>query len=184
MWLKKNGWSLYDHQIETLSLIKEGFDVILHAPTGGGKTIGGFMPSIDDFISNNHKSQEFHTLYISPLKALTTDVQRNLLNPINDLKINIKVETRTSDTSTYNKAKQIKKPPNFLMTTPESFALLMARTDVINLFKNLKFVIIDELHTFFDSKRGHLLSLNVARLRSIKPFQIIFPPELVCLQKE
>ena len=173
MWLKKKGWSLYDHQIETLSLIKEGFDVILHAPTGGGKTIGGFMPSIDDFISNNYKSQEFHTLYISPLKALTTDVQRNLLNPINDLKINIKVETRTSDTSTYNKAKQIKKPPNFLMTTPESFALLMARTDVINLFKNLKFVIIDELHTFFDSKRGHLLSLNVARLRSIKPFQVI-----------
>ena len=173
MWLKKKGWSLYDHQIETLSLIKKGFDVILHAPTGGGKTIGGFMPSIDDFISNNYKSQEFHTLYISPLKALTTDVQRNLLNPINDLKINIKVETRTSDTSTYNKAKQIKKPPNFLMTTPESFALLMARTDVINLFKNLKFVIIDELHTFFDSKRGHLLSLNVARLRSIKPFQVI-----------
>ena len=173
MWLKKKGWSLYDHQIETLSLIKKGFDVILHAPTGGGKTIGGFMPSIDDFINNNYKSQEFHTLYISPLKALTTDVQRNLLNPINDLKINIKVETRTSDTSTYNKAKQIKKPPNFLMTTPESFALLMARTDVVNLFKNLKFVIIDELHTFFDSKRGHLLSLNVARLRSIKPFQVI-----------
>ena len=173
MWLKKKGWSLYDHQIETLSLIKKGFDVILHAPTGGGKTIGGFMPSIDDFINNNYKSQEFHTLYISPLKALTTDVQRNLLNPINDLKINIKVETRTSDTSTYNKAKQIKKPPNFLMTTPESFALLMARTDVINLFKNLKFVIIDELHTFFDSKRGHLLSLNIARLRSIKPFQVI-----------
>ena len=173
MWLKKKGWSLYDHQIETLSLIKKGFDVILHAPTGGGKTIGGFMPSIDDFINNNYKSQEFHTLYISPLKALTTDVQRNLLNPINDLKINIKVETRTSDTSTYNKAKQIRKPPNFLMTTPESFALLMARTDVINLFKNLKFVIIDELHTFFDSKRGHLLSLNVARLRSIKPFQVI-----------
>ncbi len=154
-------------------MIKKGFDVILHAPTGGGKTIGGFMPSIDDFINNNYKGQEFHTLYISPLKALTTDVQRNLLNPINDLKINIKVETRTSDTSTYNKAKQIKKPPNFLMTTPESFALLMARTDVINLFKNLKFVIIDELHTFFDSKRGHLLSLNVARLRSIKPFQVI-----------
>ena len=173
MWLKKKGWSLYDHQIETLSLIKKGFDVILHAPTGGGKTIGGFMPSIDDFINNNYKSQEFHTLYISPLKALTTDVKRNLLNPINDLNINIKVETRTSDTSTYNKAKQIKKPPNFLMTTPESFALLMARTDVINLFKNLKFVIIDELHTFFDSKRGHLLSLNVARLRSIKPFQVI-----------
>ena len=173
MWLKKKGWSLYDHQIETLSLIKKGFDVILHAPTGGGKTIGGFMPSIDDFINNNYKSQEFHTLYISPLKALTTDVKRNLLNPINDLKINIKVETRTSDTSTYNKAKQIKKPPNFLMTTPESFALLMARTDVINLFKNLKFVIIDELHTFFDSKRGHLLSLNIARLRSIKPFQVI-----------
>ena len=154
-------------------MIKKGFDVILHAPTGGGKTIGGFMPSIDDFINNNYKSQEFHTLYISPLKALTTDVKRNLLNPINDLKINIKVETRTSDTSTYNKAKQIKKPPNFLMTTPESFALLMARTDVINLFKNLKFVIIDELHTFFDSKRGHLLSLNLARLRSIKPFQVI-----------
>jgi len=147
--------------------------VILHAPTGGGKTIGGFMPSINDFINNNNKSDAFHTLYISPLKALTADVQRNLLNPISDLSLNIKVETRTSDTSAHNKAKQIKKPPNFLMTTPESFALLMARTDVTDLFKNLKFIIIDELHTFFDSKRGHLLSLNLARLRSIIPFQII-----------
>ena len=172
-WLKKKGWSLYDHQVETFNLIKQGGDVILHAPTGGGKTIGGFMPSIVDFSNNKCNGQSFHTLYISPLKALTADIQRNLLNPINDLNLNIKVETRTSDTSAYNKARQIKKPPNFLMTTPESFALIMARTDVIDLFKNLKFVIIDELHTFFASKRGHLLSLNLARLRSIKPFQII-----------
>ena len=64
MWLKKKGWSLYDHQIETLSLIKKGFDVILHAPTGGGKTIGGFMPSIDDFINNNYKSQELSLIHI------------------------------------------------------------------------------------------------------------------------
>ena len=58
--------------------------MILHAPTGGGKTIGGFMPSINDFINNNNKSDAFHTLYISPLKALTADVQRNLLNPTSD----------------------------------------------------------------------------------------------------
>jgi len=64
MWLKKKGWSLYDHQIETLSLIKEGFDVILHAPTGGGKTIGGFMPSIDDFISNNYNCYFIHILIL------------------------------------------------------------------------------------------------------------------------
>ena len=172
-WLKKKGWTLYDHQIATLNFIRQGFDVVLHAPTGGGKTIGGFMPSIYDFVNSNKKSQAFHTLYISPLKALTTDVQRNLLNPINSLKLDIKVETRTSDTSAYNKEKQIKKPPNFLMTTPESFALLMARQDVIDLFKDLNFVIIDELHTFFDSKRGHLLSLNLARLRLIKPFRVI-----------
>ena len=65
MWLKKKGWSLYDHQIETLSLIKEGFDVILHAPTGGGKTIGGFMPSIDDFIRNNYSILNYNFLNTS-----------------------------------------------------------------------------------------------------------------------
>ena len=101
-WLKKKGWSLYDHQVETFNLIKQGGDVILHAPTGGGKTIGGFMPSIVDFSNNKCNGQSFHTLYISPLKALASDIQRNLLNPINDLNLNIKVETRTSDTSTYN----------------------------------------------------------------------------------
>ena len=168
-WLKKNNWHFYDHQLETLSKSLQGYDVLLVAPTGGGKTLAGFLPSLEDLINKKNPKNQLHTLYISPLKALTVDVHRNLSAPISDQKLDIKVETRTGDTSSYKKVRQKQVPPHMLMTTPESLALLLASPDANDYFKFLKFLIIDEIHSLVNSKRGDLLSLNLSRLDTIVP---------------
>ena len=168
-WLKKNDWHFYDHQLETLSKSLQGYDVLLVAPTGGGKTLAGFLPSLEDLINKKNPKNQLHTLYISPLKALTVDVHRNLSAPISDQKLDIKVETRTGDTSSYKKVRQKQEPPHMLMTTPESLALLLASPDANDYFKFLKFLIIDEIHSLVNSKRGDLLSLNLSRLDTIVP---------------
>ena len=168
-WLKKNNWAIYNHQIETLKLSENGYDVLLVAPTGGGKTLAGFLPSLNDLINNKPKKNNLHTLYISPLKALTIDVHRNLTSPIEDQDLDIRVETRTGDTSAYKKNRQKVLPPDMLMTTPESLALLLSNKESKDYFKDLKYLIIDEIHVLVNSKRGDLLSLNLSRISSISP---------------
>ena len=168
-WLKKNNWAIYNHQIETLKLSENGYDVLLVAPTGGGKTLAGFLPSLNDLINNKPKKNKLHTLYISPLKALTIDVHRNLTSPIEDQGLDIRVETRTGDTSAYKKNRQKVLPPDMLMTTPESLALLLSNKESKDYFKNLKYLVIDEIHTLVNTKRGDLLSLNLSRISSISP---------------
>ena len=168
-WLKKNNWHFYNHQLETVTKTLQGYDVLLVAPTGGGKTLAGFLPALEDLINNQYPKNQLHTLYISPLKALTVDVHRNLLAPIQDQKLDINVETRTGDTSSYKKARQKQAPPHMLMTTPESLALLLASPEANDYFKFLKFLIIDEIHSLVNSKRGDLLSLNLSRLETIAP---------------
>ena len=168
-WLKKNNWAIYNHQIETLKLSENGYDVLLVAPTGGGKTLAGFLPSLNDLINNKPKKNNLHTLYISPLKALTIDVHRNLTSPIEDQGLDIRVETRTGDTSAYKKNRQKVLPPHMLMTTPESLALLLSNKESKDYFKNLKYLVIDEIHTLVNTKRGDLLSLNLSRINSISP---------------
>ncbi len=168
-WLKKNNWFFYDHQLETVKKTLQSYDVLLVAPTGGGKTLAGFLPSLEDLINNKHPQNKLHTLYISPLKALTVDVHRNLTAPIEDQQLDIKVETRTGDTSSYKKVRQKQVPPHMLMTTPESLALLLASPDANEYFKFIKFLIIDEIHSLVNSKRGDLLSLNLSRLETIAP---------------
>ena len=168
-WLKKNDWFFYDHQLETLKQTKNGFDILLVAPTGGGKTLAGFLPSLYDLIDNKNYTNKLHTLYISPLKALTVDVHRNLTNPIEDQSLDIRVETRTGDTSSYKKNRQKIIPPQMLMTTPESLALLLADVKAKEYFKFLKYLIIDEIHSLVNTKRGDLLSLNLSRLETIAP---------------
>ena len=168
-WLKKNNWAIYKHQIDTLKLSENGYDVLLVAPTGGGKTLAGFLPSLNDLINNKPKKNNLHTLYISPLKALTIDVHRNLTSPIEDQGLDIRVETRTGDTSAYKKNRQKVLPPDMLMTTPESLALLLSNKESKDYFKNLKYLVIDEIHTLVNTKRGDLLSLNLSRISSISP---------------
>ena len=110
-----------------------------------------------------------HTLYISPLKALAVDVARNLDAPVCEMALAIKVETRTGDTPAARRARQRHTPPDILLTTPEQLALLLAHPRADRLFANLKTVVLDELHALYNSKRGDLLALGLARLSTLAP---------------
>ena len=166
-WIKNKGWSYYDYQLKVLEAVYKKEDALVVSPTGSGKTVAGFLPTIIE--SHVYKKNVLYTLYISPLKSLSYDIERNLLNPINELGLNISIDVRTGDTNAYKKKIQLSKPPNILITTPESFALLMSKKEARNIFGSLKYIIIDELHNLIHSKRGDLLNLNLARINSFCP---------------
>ena len=170
-WLAERGWSWFAHQWETADAALNGHDVVVFAPTGAGKTLAGFLPSFLD-IADRKSNGKLHTLYISTLKALAVDVHRNIATPVEELGLPVSFETRTGDTPSSRRQRQKTKPPDFLMTTPESLALLLSYDDAPNYFSGLRFVIIDELHAFFDNKRGDLLSLCLTRLTQLAPAMV------------
>ena len=150
-----------------LDLARRGRSALLVAATGAGKTLAGFLPSICELAEQ--PTEGLHTLYISPLKALAVDVQRNLVEPIGEMGLPIRVETRTGDTPSDRKARQRVKPPQMLLTTPESLSLLLSYPDSALMFEGLKTIVVDELHGFAKEKRGDLLSLSMARLQTLAP---------------
>ena len=137
------------------------------AVTGAGKTLAGFLPTICELAER--PSEGLHTLYVSPLKALAVDVQRNLIGPIQEMGLPIRVETRTGDTPSDRKARQRVRPPQMLLTTPESLSLLLSYPDSPQMFEGLKTIVVDELHGFAKDKRGDLLSLSMSRLQKLAP---------------
>jgi len=150
--------------------------VLLIAPTGAGKTLAGFLPTLVELScppsparGEGSKSRALHTLYISPLKALAVDIARNLEAPIAEMELPIRVETRTGDTPVSRRQRQRRYPPDILLTTPEQMALLLASDDAPFLFSSLRRVVLDELHALVTSKRGDLLSLALARLWRLAP---------------
>jgi ATP-dependent Lhr-like helicase len=217
-WFASRGWSPRAHQLELLAKAQAGRSVLLIAPTGGGKTLAGFLPSLVELSATNslprlqgrvreaalgsrgvtdlpppdelrssssptsgggkklfstgrdvRRAGGLHTLYISPLKALAVDIARNLEAPVNEMRLPIRIETRTGDTPTSKRQRQRRDPPDILLTTPEQLALLLASADAPFLFGSLRRVILDELHALVTSKRGDLLSLGLARLFRIAP---------------
>jgi ATP-dependent helicase Lhr and Lhr-like helicase len=150
-----------------LELAKRGRSALLVAATGAGKTLAGFLPSICELAEG--PTEGLHTLYVSPLKALAVDVQRNLIGPIEEMGLPIRVETRTGDTPSDRKARQRLRPPQMLLTTPESLSLLLSYPDAAQMFENLRMIVVDELHGFAKEKRGDLLSLSMTRLQTLAP---------------
>ena len=167
-WFTSKGWQPRQHQMDMLDAGHAGKHALLVAPTGAGKTLAGFMPTLVDLI-DAPETDTLHTLYISPLKALAHDVQRNLLTPIAEMGLDIRVETRSGDTPSDRKKRQRSRPPQILLTTPESLSLLLSYPDSFEMFKNLRTVVIDEVHAFATGKRGDLLSLSMARLQALAP---------------
>ncbi|HVI05400.1 MAG TPA: ligase-associated DNA damage response DEXH box helicase [Sphingomicrobium sp.] len=166
-WFGKKGWYPRRHQLEMLELARRGRSALLVAATGAGKTLAGFLPTICELAED--QSETLHTLYVSPLKALAVDVQRNLIGPLAEMGLPIRVETRTGDTPSDRKARQRVKPPQLLLTTPESLSLLLSYPDAPLMFENLRTIVIDELHGFAKEKRGDLVSLAMSRLQALAP---------------
>ncbi|MCC7272535.1 MAG: ligase-associated DNA damage response DEXH box helicase [Alphaproteobacteria bacterium] len=166
-WFDARGWTPHPHQLALLDAAAAGRSSLLIAPTGGGKTLAGFLPSLVDLGAAPRDG--LHTLYISPLKALAVDIHRNLQAPIGELGLPIIVETRTGDTPAARRARQRRRPPQMLMTTPESLALMLSYTDAATMFAGLSAVIVDELHALAGTKRGDLLALGLARLARLAP---------------
>ncbi|WP_423069023.1 ligase-associated DNA damage response DEXH box helicase [Devosia sp. CN2-171] len=166
-WFAQKGWAPRQHQLSVLEATEAGASALLIAPTGAGKTLAGFLPTINDLIENPR--QGLHTLYLSPLKALAVDVQRNLMTPIEEMDLSVKVEARTGDTPSHRRQRQRTSPPHILLTTPEQLALLLSHSDADRMFKGLKRVVLDELHAMVTNKRGELMSLGLARLATLAP---------------
>ncbi|WP_416385170.1 ligase-associated DNA damage response DEXH box helicase [Sphingomonas sp. LY29] len=166
-WFDKRGWAPRRHQLAMLDVARKGDHALLVAATGAGKTLAGFLPTLVDLIER--PTEGLHTLYVSPLKALAVDVQRNLLGPIAEMDLPIRVETRSGDTPSDRKARQRVKPPQILLTTPESLSLLLSYPDSEAMFAGLHTVVVDEIHAFAKEKRGDLLSLALSRLQAIRP---------------
>jgi ATP-dependent Lhr-like helicase len=187
-WFASRGWTPRAHQLELLAKASAGRSVLLIAPTGAGKTLAGFLPTLVDlsYAAAGKKARDagsklrsighdvrrdggLHTLYISPLKALAVDIARNLERPVAEMDLPIRIETRTGDTPVSKRQRQRRDPPDILLTTPEQLALILASPDAPYLFSSLRRVVLDELHALVTSKRGDLLSLGLARLFRIAP---------------
>ena len=150
-----------------------GLHALLVADTGAGKTLAGFLPTLAAFCPSRLDGEPppdgLHTLYVSPLKALAHDVQRNLLTPVAEMGLPLRIETRSGDTPSDRKKRQRTKPPHVLLTTPESLSLLLSYPDSAELFAGLKRVVVDEVHAFATGKRGDLLALCLSRLQALAP---------------
>jgi ATP-dependent Lhr-like helicase len=166
-WFEARGWAPRRHQLAMVEAAKTGQSTLLVAPTGGGKTLAGFLPSLVELSAAPRPG--LHTLYLSPLKALAVDIHRNLLTPIEEMGLEIACETRTGDTPQAKRQRQRRQPPNILLTTPESLALLLSYHDAEELFGTLRCVVLDELHALAGSKRGDQLALCLSRLQAINP---------------
>jgi ATP-dependent Lhr-like helicase len=172
-WFAGRGWTARRHQREMLAADDAGQHALLVADTGAGKTLAGFLPTLVDFapsrLGDTPPPEGLHTLYVSPLKALAHDVQRNLMTPVEEIGLPIRVETRSGDTPSDRKARQRARPPHVLLTTPESLSLLLSYPESTQLFTGLRRVVVDEVHAFANGKRGDLLALCLTRLQALAP---------------
>ncbi len=171
-WFAARGWAPRQHQLSLTETALEGESALLIAPTGGGKTLAGFLASLIELSRKSQRNSNrpaLHTLYISPLKALAVDVARNLMTPVEEMGLDVKIETRTGDTPAHKRQRQRRTPPDILLTTPEQLALFIASEHAAEFFADLKCVIIDEIHAVAPSKRGDLLNLGLATLAKWAP---------------
>jgi len=177
-WFKDKFPDFTDPQKMAIPSITAGDNLLLCSPTGSGKTLTAFLGIIDKLIRKSLDGaleKKVYCVYISPIKALANDIQKNLIEPLTEIKSrflpgrskDIKVGLRTGDTSQSERQKMLRNPPHILITTPESLGLALASSKFRPLMADLNWIILDELHSLVPSKRGTLLSLTMALLDSV-----------------
>lgn len=170
-WFQQKGWKAFPFQIETWNSYLSGKSGLLNAPTGSGKTYALWMACLLSHFSQNKKpkqsSKGLKFLWILPLRALSKDIQSAMQTTVEDFGLDWKIETRTGDTSTAERQRQKKSPPDCLITTPESLHLLLSQKKSGEYFKNLEAIIIDEWHELLGSKRGVQVELALAILKDL-----------------
>ncbi|MDD5033475.1 MAG: DEAD/DEAH box helicase [Methylococcaceae bacterium] len=175
-----------DCQAQAWSSIKEGRHTLIAAPTGSGKTLAAFLAAIDELVrlGTEHRLEATtQVLYISPLKALSNDIQKNLQQPLEgvnrklfelgDTEVAIRSMVRTGDTPTVARTAMTKQPPHLLVTTPESLYILLTSVGGRRLLKTVRTVIVDEIHAILGSKRGSHLSLSLERLERLSGGRLV-----------
>lgn len=173
-WFKARQWESFPFQEETAEHYLAGKSGLLNAPTGSGKTYALFLPVLIEWLNANNQFQNkinngLQLIWITPLRALSKDIQKAMLQVCEELSIPWRVECRTGDTKPAQRTAQKKQMPEVLITTPESLHLLLASKNNPKFFKNLKAVVLDEWHELLGSKRGVQAELALSRLKGISP---------------
>lgn len=171
-WFRRRFGRLTHAQEVTLPEVLAGRSVLLSSPTGTGKTLAGFLGVLDHLVRLLDKGplpHGIHAVYVSPLRALTYDMQKNLLLPLQEMGLEgqIRIGLRNSDTTATERTKQKKNPPHLLLTTPESLSILLPQEGHREALKSCHFVIVDELHAIAENKRGSHLTLSLERLEHL-----------------
>ena len=172
-WFKEKFGKFTPPQRYAVMEIHNGNNILISSPTGSGKTFAAFLAAINELLLLAKKGEledRIYVLYVSPLKALNNDIERNLKEPLKeiyskfDIKEKIRIAVRTGDTTPNERQKQIRKTPHILITTPESLAIILNAPRFSQKLKRIKWIIVDEIHALADNKRGAHLSLSLERL--------------------
>lgn len=180
-WFKSKFEEFTPPQLMAIPKIKEGRNVLISSPTGTGKTLAVFLPIIDELLGDAESGllgDYVYVVYVSPLRALNNDMRKNLIQPVLEIREyvlktrnldipEIRIGVRTSDTSPTEKAKMLVKPPHILITTPESLAISITAPKFREKLRNVRWVVVDEIHELASSKRGALLTLTIERLEEL-----------------
>ncbi|MEB3773454.1 MAG: ATP-dependent helicase [Desulfurococcales archaeon] len=179
-WFKTRYGSFTLPQKEAIPLVKAGHNVLVSSPTGTGKTLAAFLGIIDELFKTWEEGEledKVYAIYVSPLRALNNDMRRNLVDPLNGIykvledhgleRPEIRIAVRTSDTSSQEKQRMLKRPPHILITTPESLAISLSAPKFRERLSTARWIILDEIHEVAQSKRGAHLMLSVERLQHL-----------------
>src|SRR5215470_17796061 len=189
-WFEQTFGSPTEPQLRGWPAIQSGQHVLISAPTGSGKTLAAFLASLDVLFrqgAEDHLPDETQVVYVSPLKALSNDIRKNLQEPLSGIRallseanghppshgygvaseIDVRAEVRTGDTTAAQRQALVKRPPHILVTTPESLYLLLTSESGRGMLRTARTLILDEIHAVMDDRRGAHLALSVARLAAL-----------------